>query len=117
MKLNRRVIVAGATVAVLAAGGAGIAQAVGGDSEEQVKGSAAAQAKSAALKAAGGGTVLEVERQDGDGAGVYEVEVRRANGSQVEIHLDANFKAVGTVADDDSAGESEDEAGEGSDSD
>ena len=117
MNLNRRMVIVGASIAVLAAGGAGIAQAVGGDSEEQVKGPAAAQAKSAALKAAGGGTVLEVEGQDGDGAGVYEVEVRRADGSEVEIHLDANFKAVGTVADDDSAGESDDESGEGSGSD
>ena len=115
MKLNRRIIIVGATIAGLAAGGAGIAQAIGGDSEEQVNGPAAAKAKSAALKAAGGGTVLEVEGQDGDGAGVYEVEVRRTDGSEVEIHLDANFKPVGTVADDD-AGESDDESGEGSDS-
>ena len=45
--------------------------------------------------------MLEVERQDGDGAGVYEVEVRRADGSQVEIHLDAQFEPVGSAPDDD----------------
>ena len=112
MKLNRRIIVIGAAVAVLAAGGAGIAQAVGGGSEEQITGPAAEQAKAAALKEAGGGTVTEIEGQDGDGAGVYEVEVRRDDGSQVEIHLDAQFQPVGTAADDDTGSESEDESGE-----
>ena len=53
-----------------------------------------------AVKAAGGGKALEVELQD-DGAGVYEVEVRRENGSQIEVHLDAQFQSVGTAADDD----------------
>ena len=53
--------------------------------------------------------MLEIERQDGDGAGFYEVEVRREDGSQVEIHLDAQFQPVGSAADDDSAeNESED---------
>ena len=110
MKLHRRtIIVTGAAVAVLAVGGAGIAQAVGGDSEEQITGPAADKAEAAALKEAGGGTVSEVERQDGDGAGVYEVEVRREDGSEVEIHLDAQFQPVGTAADDDTGSESEDE--------
>jgi hypothetical protein len=55
--------------------------------------------------------VLEVEQQDGDGAGTYEVEVRRADGSTVEIHLDSVFQPVGTAADDDgSSGEDESES-------
>jgi len=42
MKLNRRIILAtAAVVAALAAGGVGIAQAVGGGSEEQITGPAA----------------------------------------------------------------------------
>ena len=56
--------------------------------------------------------MLEVERQDGDGKGVYEVEVRRSDGTQVEIHLDAQFQQVGTAADDDSGADSENEASE-----
>jgi anti-sigma factor RsiW len=101
-------VVAGVAAALLAvAGGAGIAQAVSG-SDEQVTGPAADRAAAAAVEAAGGGTVLEVEHQDGDGAGIYEVEVRRADGSQVEIHLNGQFEPVGTAADDDSGGESED---------
>ena len=117
MKLNRRIIaIAVAAIAVLAAGGVGIAQAVGG-SEEQVNGPEAEKAKAAALDAAGGGTVLEVERQDEDGAGVYEVEVRRSDGSQVEIHLDDRYQPVGTAPDDDTGSESEDDEGEGADAD
>lgn len=111
MRLNRKAVTIIASVAALGATGAGIAYAVGGDSEEQVTGPSAEKAKSAALKAVGGGTVTEVERQDGDGAGLYEVEVQRPDGSQVEVHVSGSFDSVGTAADDDSG--SEDEAGEG----
>jgi hypothetical protein len=109
MRFDRRLAVVGAAAAALvAAGGVGIAQAVSG-SEEPVTGPAAEKAAAAAKAASGGGTVLEVERQDGDGKGVYEVEVRRSDGTQVEIHLDAQFQQVGTAADDDSGAESENE--------
>ena len=108
MKRNRKLLLAlaGMAAALVIAGGAGIAQAVSG-SEEQVTGPNAKRAAEAALEAAGGGTVLEIEHQDGDGAGVYEVEVRREDGSQVEIHLDAGFAPVGSAADDDSGSESD----------
>jgi len=112
MKLNRRIAIIVAGVAVLAATGAGIAKATGVGDGEKLTGTAAEQAKAAALKAAGGGTVLEVESQDGDGAGVYEVEVRRADGSQVEIHLNAAFEQVGMAADDDKGENGEKENGE-----
>jgi hypothetical protein len=107
MKLNRRIAMIVAAIVVLVAAGAGIAKAVGVGDDEQVTGPAAAKAKAAALKAAGGGEVLEVEGQDEDGAGVYEVEVRRPDGSQVEIHLNAAFEPVGTQADDDTGSENE----------
>jgi uncharacterized membrane protein YkoI len=113
MTRKRTLLLIGAAAAVLAvAGGAGIAQAVSG-SEEPVTGPTGDRAAAAALKAAGGGSVLEIERQDDDGAGVYEVEVRREDGSQVEIHLDAQFHPVGSAADDDSGNESEDNESEG----
>jgi hypothetical protein len=73
MNIRRRMVVFVAAIAVLAAGGGGIAYAVGGDGEESVTGPDAERAKSAALAAAGGGTVREVERQDGDGAGVVRI--------------------------------------------
>jgi hypothetical protein len=117
MKVNRRIAVVAATVVLVAAGGGGIAYAVGGGGEESVTGPDAQKAKSAALRAVGGGTVLEVERQDGDGAGVFEVEVRRDDGSQVEVHLDGGFRPVGTEPDDDSGSGSDDDAGEGADTD
>jgi hypothetical protein len=113
MKRKQLIIVVAAAAAALAAGGVGIAQAVGGDSEEQITGPAAEKAKSAALRAVGGGTVTEVERQDGDGAGVYEVEVRRDDGSQVEVQLDASFQPVGTAGDDDTGSGSEEDGEEG----
>jgi uncharacterized membrane protein YkoI len=101
MKVNRRILAIAAAIAALALGGAGIAYAVGGDDDEQVTGPRAEKAKAAALDAVGGGTVLEVERQDGDGEGVYEVEVERPDGSQVEVHLSGQYEALGSVADDD----------------
>jgi hypothetical protein len=113
MTINRKVVAIAAAIAVLAAGGVGIAYAVGGgDSEEQVTGQSAEKAEAAALDAVGGGTVLEAEYQESGSAGFYEVEVRRPDGSQVEVHLDDQFQPVGTAADDDSGTESEDEGTE-----
>jgi hypothetical protein len=111
MKLNRKVAAIAAGATVLAAGGVGIAYAVSGD-EEQVTGPDAEKAKAAALRAVGGGTVSEIERQDGDGPGAYEVEVERPDGSTVEVYVDNRFDSAGSAADDDRGSESEDE-GEG----
>ncbi len=100
--INVRTLVIAAAVAVLLAlGGAGIAYADGGDSAEQVTGPDAQKAKNAAIAAVGGGTVTEVERDDGDGTGVFEVEVKRDDGSQVEVHLDRDLNVVGQEADED----------------
>lgn len=108
MTKRKKIVFGAAALSALAvAGGAGVAQAVSSGDETPVTGSAAKKAAAAALDAAGGGTVLEVERQDGDGAGAYEVEVRREDGSQVEIHLSAQFEPVGSAADDDTGSESE----------
>lgn len=110
---KRKWVAIGASVAVLAAGGAGIAYAVGGDeSEAQVTGPAAERAKRAALDTVGGGTVTEAEYQESGGAGVYEVEVEREDGSQVEVHIDAGFDPVGTAADDDAGAGEDDDSGE-----
>jgi hypothetical protein len=99
---NRKLAIAGVAVLALAAGGVGIAQAVGGDSEERATGPDADRAAAAAVNAAGGGSATEVERGD-DGGSAWEVEVRKADGSQVEVHLDGDFKQVGTQSDDDGA--------------
>lgn len=98
--INLRTLAIAAVVATLVVlGGAGIAYANGGDSEEQLTGADAEKAESAALAAVGGGTVTEVERDDGTAA--FEVEVERDDGSQVEVHLDGDFNVVGQEADDD----------------
>ena len=95
-------MIAAAVVAMLLAlGGAGIAYANGGDSEEQLTGPDAEKAKSAAIAAVGGGTVTEVERDDGNGTGAFEVEVTRDDGSQLEVHLDGDLNVVGQQADED----------------
>ncbi len=104
MKVNGRILaIAAAAVVAVAALGAGIAQAVSGG-ENTVSGAATKKAGDAALAAVGGGTVREVERADEDGAGAYEVEVRRTDGSEVEVHLDAQFQVLGAASDDDGAG-------------
>ena len=59
------------------------------DAEKPVTGTAAAKAKAAAVKAAGGGTAGAVTSDySGDG---YEVTVTKSDGSQVEYHLDSSF--------------------------
>ena len=93
---------AAAVAMLVALGSAGIAYANGGaDSEEQLTGPDAQKARSAAVAAVGGGTVTEVERDDGNGISVYEVEVIREDGSQLEVHLDGDYNVVGQQADED----------------
>ena len=100
--INVRTLVIAAAVAILLAlGAAGIAYANGGDSEEQLTGPDAQKAKSAAIEAVGGGTLTEVERDDGNGTGAFEVEVTRDDGSQLEVHLDGDYNVVGQAADED----------------
>jgi uncharacterized membrane protein YkoI len=99
----RTLVIAAALAMLLALGAAGIAYANnnGGDSEEQLTGPEAQKAKSAAIAAVGGGTVTEVERDDENGTGAFEVEVTRDDGSQLEVHLDSKYNVVGQQADED----------------
>jgi uncharacterized membrane protein YkoI len=103
MKINRKILVVSTVVVALAAGGIGIAYAVGGDSEEQATGPGADRAKAAAVKAVGG-NVISVER--GDSGSAYEVEVKRDDGSVVEVQV-TDGKAGATESDDDTGGEPE----------
>jgi uncharacterized membrane protein YkoI len=99
--MDKKKLVAGTAVAILALGGGDVAYAVGSDSGEQVSGPDVEKAKRVALDAVGGGTVMEVERDDGDGASVFEVEVTRGDGSQVDVHLDRALNVVGQGTGDD----------------
>ena len=103
--MRRRIafIVAGvAALAAFALGGAAIAnatQGTEGDEEEQgLSGQVAERAKEAALKETGGGSVTEMERDAEDGR-IYQVEIRKADGSTVDVDLDASFKVVETDVD------------------
>ena len=96
--------IATAGLAVAMAGGIAAA-AADGDTDQELTGSARDRAVAAALVATGGGTVLETE--EGDDGAAYGVEVRLADGRQVEVSLDAGFKVIGQVADEDRPGEAD----------
>jgi hypothetical protein len=110
MTRTRKLLIAGAAILVLAVGGVGIAQAVGGDTDERVKGPEADRAAKAAVDAIGGGRAVGIERDDDDGE-AWEVEVVRPDGSEVEVLLTRDLQEVGTETEDDQ-GESENEAEE-----
>ncbi|WP_051797164.1 PepSY domain-containing protein [Catenuloplanes japonicus] len=102
---SKRVIVS--TVAIVAALGVGggvwasVASADVGTGDRDRAGAAAIQA------VGGNGTVLDVESSD-DAGEAYEVEVRKADGTEVDVALDKNFAVVNqeTDADDqDGAGD------------
>jgi hypothetical protein len=88
-------------VVALAVSGVAIAGVPGGDDDggdKAITGQALDRASAAALEHTGGGKVTETEAGDEEGA--YEVEVTRADGSQVDVHLDEDFKVLSDVADD-----------------
>ena len=62
------------------------------DAETAVTGSAAAQAQAAAVKSVGSGTAGAVTT-DYTHTG-YEVTVTKADGTQVEVHLDSSFNVM-----------------------
>lgn len=82
-------------VAALAVGGA--VWAASGDDE--VGGGERDRVAAAAEKAAGGGDAVSVETSD-DAGEAYEVEVRRPDGTEVDVTLDADLRVVGHDADD-----------------
>lgn len=69
------------------------------DSDAPLTGTDLDKAVAAALQHTGGGEVTETETGD-DGA-AYGIEVRKADGSQVEVNLDADFEVIGANSDDD----------------
>jgi hypothetical protein len=95
--------IAGGMFAVaIIGGGAGLAVATNGD-DRPLTGSALDRAAAAALEHTGGGTVIETEIGD-DGA-AYGVEIRLADGTVVEVNLDADFEVIGQETDEDGRGD------------
>jgi hypothetical protein len=105
MARRRKLLIGGAVVLALGAGGVGLAQAVSGD-DEQATGPDAERAKAAAVRLAGGGSAVAVERED-EGRSAWEVEVRRPDGSVLEVDLTRGLERAAAESDDDSRGESE----------
>jgi uncharacterized membrane protein YkoI len=100
-------VIAAAAIVALALGGAAIAGAAGGGDDDKtdkpIAGQSLERAKAAALAETGGGKVTGTEAGDEEGA--YEVEVTRADGSQVDVHLDKSFNVLGQADDSDQGGE------------
>jgi uncharacterized membrane protein YkoI len=94
-------------VAVLALTIGVAAPAVDGDDDTPLSGTTLERASQAALDHTGGGKVVDSETGD-DGA-AYGVEIVLADGSQVEVSLDADFKVVGQESDDDSGNDANDD--------
>jgi uncharacterized membrane protein YkoI len=113
MTRTKKLLTASAVLVALALGGAAIAGATGGGDddagEEAIRGSALARASAAALDHTGGGKVTGTEV--GDEEGYYEVEVTRADGSEVDVHLDRDFQVLDSTTDrgDDEASGREDD--------
>jgi len=78
--------------------GTGIAAAQPDDGEgSPITGEALTKASQAALTFTGGGTVTATEVSDEES--YYEVEVTKADGSQVDVQLNENFLVVGSKTD------------------
>ena len=104
------VLITTGIVASLGVGGAAIAGATGGGDEREdateakaIGGDARSKAISAALEHTGGGKATQTEAGDEEGA--YEVEVTRADGSQLDVHLNRDFKVINDSPDNDRSGE------------
>ena len=77
---------------------AAVTEASGGDDDQPIRGEALEKCTAAALAEHPGGTVAETEIGD-DGA-AYGVEIRREDGSQVEVNLNKDCQVIGQEADD-----------------
>ncbi|MFN8223279.1 MAG: hypothetical protein U0R50_08575 [Gaiellales bacterium] len=98
--MRRKLMITGATVAVLATIGTGTALATGGDDEVRATGPEADRAASSALRITGGGTANVVER-DGEKGATWEVEITKPDGTTVDVRLDAAYGLVVVEGDSD----------------
>jgi uncharacterized membrane protein YkoI len=103
---KRRKLMIGVAAAVLVIAVTAGFTIAAGDDDKPLTGKTYDRATQAALEHVGGGEVIETEA--GDGGAAYGVEIRRDDGSVVEVELDENFEVIGTERDDDVAGEEDD---------
>ncbi len=105
-KTRKRTLILAAIATVTVGGSAAVAGATRADddsSDTPIPAAELVRASSAALAHTGGGRVTETEVGDEDG--YYEVEITRADGSQVDVHLDRDFTVSGTKADRETEGD------------
>jgi hypothetical protein len=101
---------ASATTAPPGVGGTGAPPEVGAtavtvptDNDTPLTGESRDRAMAAAVAHVGGGEVTDTEL--GDGGAAYGVEVRKPDGSQVEVNLDQGYAVTSMEADDDGPGD------------
>jgi hypothetical protein len=102
---KKKLLFLGAGVVAALAIGTGAVLAASGD-DEPLQGGTYDRATEAALEHVGGGEVIETEVGD-DGA-AYGVEIRKDDGSVVEVNLDENFEVTAVEQDDDGPNDTED---------
>jgi uncharacterized membrane protein YkoI len=93
---SKRVIVP-AVAAACALGIGGVAWASTANAD--LHGNDADRVRDAAVRAVGGGTVTDAETSDDLGE-AYEVEVRKADGTEIDVALDENLAVVSRETDD-----------------
>jgi uncharacterized membrane protein YkoI len=100
MHWSRKQLIVGGSILAVAIGGAGAAVAIGSgeEGENTAHGPEADQAKAAAVKLFPGSQANAVERDSEDGA-TWEVELRKADGSTVDVRLDQSYQLVVVEAD------------------
>ena len=104
MTRKRKIMLVAVTAAAaLAVGGTAVAGTADNESEEPIRGEALDRASQVAIDKVGGGRVTDTEV--GDEESLYEVEVTRGDGSQVDVQLDEGFNVVGSEADDERDGD------------
>jgi len=101
---NKRVIIPTAVAAALLGGGGAVwATTASADvSQDDLD-----RAKRVALDAVGSGTVTETEVDDEDA--YYEIEITKADGTQVDVAVNENFVVVGQETDDENEGDDADD--------
>jgi uncharacterized membrane protein YkoI len=103
LRSKRIVIPTLAAVAVIGAGGVVWSSAA----SDELTGGERDRATSAALEAVGEGKVTDTESDDEEGA--YEIEVTKADGTQVDVHLDKDYQVLSQVADDEDSDDRDDD--------
>ena len=108
---TRNLIIGGAAVLAIAAGGGAYAIADGPKEKQKTLTTAETQKAEAAAAREVDGRVLYVEYEEDYGGG-YEVEMQLKDGSEAEVYLDKSFKVAGVEREEDEKGEEMEGQGE-----